>query len=150
MNSFNPEDYDDDIIVVDMQSQGYARGFKKTAEYSALGDEELTGRIAVRLKQILRVIEGEPKDAEKELLEDTVEELEDENQALKVELEITKKQNRNLEALNEESENHGDLLSQVNDILSDTFHEDFEDLETAVGALIDEYHDAVEEAEDLV
>lgn len=150
LNSFKPEDYDDDIIVVEMQSLGRGRGFEKTSEYSALGDEVLMGRISERLKRLLRVIEDEPKDTEKELLEDHVEELEDENQALKTELEISKKRIRGLEETTTKNENNGDLLSQINEALSDTYHDDFGDLESAVGALIEEYHDAVEEAEDLV
>ena len=52
-------------------------------------------------------------------------------------------------SLHGESESLGELLSLVNDALSITIDEDFGDIESAVGALIDGYHDAVEEADDL-
>ena len=133
-----------------MQSLGRGRGFEKTAEYSALGNEELTGRISKRLKRLLQVIDGDSlDDADRGFLEDQVEELEDETQALKAELGRAKGRIMELEAKNGESESLGELLSRINGALSDTYDEDFEDLESAVGALIDEYHDAVEEAEDV-
>ena len=126
------------------------RGFEKVGEYSALGDEELTGRISERLKRLLKVIDGDSLDsAERGQLEDQVEELEDETQALKTELEMARIRIRELEELNEVSESLSELLSRINDALSITIDEDFGDIESAVGALIDGYHDAVEEAEDL-
>jgi LPS O-antigen subunit length determinant protein (WzzB/FepE family) len=148
MNCFNPEDYDDDITLVEMRSLG-RKGFKKTGEYSALGDESLMGRISQRLKRLLGVIEGETKNTGKELLEDHVEELEDETQFLKAELEMSKRRIKGLEEATTQNEDKGVLLSQINEALSDTYHDDFGDLESAVGALIEEFHDAVEEAEDL-
>ena len=150
MNSFSPERYDDDIIVVEMQSLGRGRGFEKTAEYSGLGDEVLMGRISKRLKRLLQVIDGDSLDSpERGLLEDQLEEFEDETQAIKTELDMARIRIRELEALNEESESLDELLSRINDALSITIDEDFGDIESAVGALIDGYHDAVEEAEDL-
>ena len=150
MNSFNPESYDDDIIVVDMQSLGRGRGFEKTGEYSAFGDEVLMGRISKRLKRLLQVIDGDSLDSvERVLLEDQVEELEDETQAIKTELERARRRIVKLEAASMDSEVFDELLSRINEALSDTYDEDYEDLESAVEALIDEYHDAVEEAEDL-
>ena len=148
MNCFNPEDYDDDIIVVEMRSLGRGRGFEKTAEYSALGDDELTGRISKRLKRLLKVIEGETKDAEKGLLEDMVEELEDEAHSLKAELERGRKRIGELEAQTDESESLNELLSHINEVLSDTTNEDYRDLESAVAALIEAYDDLQEETED--
>ncbi len=40
------------------------------------------------------------------------------------------------------------LLSLVNEALSDVYDEEFVDLAPAIEALVEEYHDAVEEAED--
>jgi len=136
-----------------MQSLGRARGFEKTGEYSALDDEDLTSRISERLRKLLLVMNGDSgnrDNAKRMILEDQVEELEDETQALKVELEMARERIREFEALNDESESLSEILSRINDALSETYDENFEDLESAVGALIDGYHDAVEEAEDLV
>ena len=100
MNSFSPERYDDDIIVVEMQSLGRGRGFEKTAEYSGLGDEVLMGRISRRLKRLLQVIEGDspnPLQMANVRLEDQVEELEDEVKTLLSELRVAKKRITELE-----------------------------------------------------
>lgn len=78
-----------------------------------------------------------------------MEELEDETKALQAEIEVARKRIGELESVVEENEVVDELLSKVNEVLDDTFDEGFEDIESAVVALIDEYHDAVEEAEDL-
>jgi len=153
MNCFNPEEYDNDIIVVEMQSLGRGRGFEKTGEYSALDDEDLTGRISERLRKLLLVMNGDSGNRDTvdgTILEDQVEEFEDEKQALKTELDLARRKIEELDKANEESESLEELLFKINEVLGDTYDEDFVDLESAVGALIDEYHDAVEEAEDLV
>ena len=111
------------------------------------------GRVSERLKQLLQVVDGDYGSldaADRNVLEDQVEELEDENQALKTELNQARRRIEELEKVNEESASLDELLTQINAVLGDTYDEGFEDIESAVEALIDEYHDAVEEVEDLV
>ena len=59
MKSFNPEDYDDDITLVEMQSLGRGKGFTVTDEYSALDDRVLMDRIAMRLHALRGLIDGD-------------------------------------------------------------------------------------------
>jgi len=149
MNSFNPEKYNDDIIVVDMQSQGRARGFKVVNEYSALGDEVLTRRIADRMRLILKLIEGDtqsPLMIRNTRLEDQVEELEDDVKAFRSELKVAKRRIRELEE--GDTERYGELLYLVNEVLGEVYAVGFSDLDSAVRALIEEYDDLVEESED--
>ena len=149
MNSFNPEKYNDDIIVVDMQSQGRARGFKVVNEYSALGDEVLTRRIADRMRLILKLIEGDtqsPLMIRNTRLEDQVEELEDDVKAFLSELKVAKKRIRELEE--GDTERYDELLYMVNEVLGEVYAVGFSDLDSAVRALIEEYDDLVEESED--
>lgn len=149
MNSFNPEKYNDDIIVVDMQSQGRARGFKVVNEYSALGDEVLTRRIADRMRLILKLIEGDtqsPLMIRNTRLEDQVEELEDDVKALLSELKVANKRIRELEE--GDTERYDELLYMVNEVLGEVYAVGFSDLDSAVRALIEEYDDLVEESED--
>ncbi len=148
MNSFNPESYDDDIIVVEMQSLGRGRGFKVVGEYSALGDEVLTRRIADRMRLILKLIEGDtqsPLMIRNTRLEDQVEELEDDVKAFLSELKVAK---RRISAFEEDAAIYDDLLSLVNEALGDGYDEEFTDLGSAVEALIEEYDDLREEVED--
>ena len=131
-----------------MKSLGWRKGFKVVDEYSALGDETITGRIADRLHLLLQLIEGDekrPLEVENTKLEDQVEELDDEVKALASELEASKERIRELE---EESEGYGELLSMVNEALEYAYDESFYDLGSAVEALIGEYDDLLEEAED--
>ena len=51
-------------------------------------------------------------------------------------------------SVDEYEEEMDGLLAQVNDALSDVYEEEFRYLEDAVEALITEYYEAVEEAED--
>ena len=149
MNSFNPEKYNDDIIVVDMQSQGRARGFKVVNEYSALGDEVLTRRIADRMRLILKLIEGDtqsPLMIRNTRLEDQVEELEDDVKAFLSELKVAKKRIRELEE--GDTERYDELLYMVNEVLGEVYAVGFSDLDSAVRALIEEYDHLVEESED--
>ena len=149
MNSFNPEKYNDDIIVVDMQSQGRARGFKVVNEYSALGDEVLTRRIADRMRLILKLIEGDtqsPLMIRNTRLEDQVEELEDDVKAFLSELKVAKRRIRELEE--GDTERYDELLYMVNEVLGEVYAVGFSDLDSAVRALIEEYDDLVEESED--
>ena len=149
MNSFNPESYDDDIIVVEMQSLGRGRGFKVVGEYSALGDEVLTGRIAKRMNGLLHLIEGDspnPLQVKNVQLEDQVEELEDDVKTLLSELKVAKKRIRELEEGG--TERYDELLYMVNEVLGEVYAVGFSDLDSAVRALIEEYDDLVEESED--
>ena len=149
MNSFNPEKYNDDIIVVDMQSQGRARGFKVVNEYSALGDEVLTRRIADRMRLILKLIEGDtqsPLMIRNTRLEDQVEELEDDVKAFLSELNVANKRIRELEE--GDIERYDELLYMVNEVLGEVYAVGFSDLDSAVRALIEEYDDLAEESED--
>ena len=148
MNRFNPESYDDDIIVVEMQSLGRGRGFKVVGEYSALGDEVLTRRIANRMRLILKLIEGDtqsPLMIRNNRLEDQVEELEDDVKALRSELEAARGR---ISAFEEDAEIYTDLLSLVNEALGDGFDEVFTDLGSATEALLEAYDDLLEEVED--
>ena len=62
LSSFKPENYEDDIQLVEMRSLGRGRGFKVVREYSALEDETLMTRISSRLHSLLNVIEIDEKD----------------------------------------------------------------------------------------
>ena len=148
LSSFDPSDYEQDIVVVKMASLGRGRGFKVVSQFSALGDQELMEVIAKRLRVLLRLIEGySPKDhkAENASLDDQVEELEDDIKVLLPEMEAAKERIRELE---KESEGYGELLSMVNEALKHAYDESFHDLCSAVEALIGEYDDLLEEAED--
>ena len=149
MNSFNPESYDDDIIVVEMQSLGRGRGFKVVGEYSALGDEAITSRIAGRLHRLLHLIEGDSPNhlqVENVRLDDQVEELEDDVKAFRSELKVAKRRIRELEE--GDTERYDELLYMVNEVLGEVYAVGFSDLDSAVRALIEEYDDLVEESED--
>jgi len=150
MNSFHPEHFQDDIIVVEMQSQGRGRGFKVVDEYSALGDEVLVGRIVKRIDSLQGLILGESSSAlleEKSRLEDSVEELEDEVGMLRKVLREARgriqelKERASLDMVNYE------LLSLVNEVLCDS-DDEFSDLDSAVRALVVKYDDLLEESED--
>ncbi len=148
MKSFNPEAYDEDITLVEMQSMGRGRGFKVVGEYSALGDEAITSRIASRLHQLLHLIEGDspiPLQVKNVQLEDQVEELEDDVKALQSELEAARVR---ISAFEEEAETHDALLTMVNEALGDAYDEEFTDLGSAVGVMIKGYDDLREEVED--
>ncbi len=153
VNSFHPENLGNDIEYVEMRSLGGRRGFQVTGRYSALGDTELMGRISTRLHELQRLIHGKEVslDEENERLLDSVEELEDEVRSLSERLEKTQQMNARLEeAGEEENDEKEELLSLINEALSTLYHEAFDDLDSAVRALVDEYSDAVEEAEDQV
>jgi hypothetical protein len=133
-----------------MQSQG-RKGFKKIGEFSGLDDKVLMNRIADRIETLLHIIRGDlpnPLMEEKVHLEDAVEELEDDNRALQRALRLARKKSRELEAENEEYKDLDKLVSQINEVLNETYHDPFQDLESAVGALINEYDDLREETDD--
>jgi len=150
LNSFTPDEYSDDIKCVEMRGLGRGKGFEVTRRFSALGDEELMDLISSRCHAILRMVGEEVTEKsaatalEEELgkwrkevlgLREVENQLRDEN----VELQ---------EAVDEYEEEADGLLAQVNGVLRDVYEEEFSDLGEAVGALIVEYHEAVEEAED--
>lgn len=132
LNRFKPEDFEEVIELIEMQSQGRARGWKEIARYSALEDEELMGRIADRCRVILKMIGDEvtpPEDAElEEELRDRIEEIQETADGYEEEMD--------------------GLLVQVNEALSEVYEEEFDTLEAALKALITEYLEALEEAED--
>jgi cell shape-determining protein MreC len=120
--------------------------------YSALDDVELMGRISRRLKELLALIEGEADDPEeeKQKLLDTIEELNDDVRALKLQLRQEREKLRQCEEIMaEEKDTSEELLDLVNDALGDVYETEFDDLDSAVRALVDEYLDTLEEAEDL-
>lgn len=135
-----------------MQSLGRGRGFAKTGEYSALDDAALMGRIADRLHALLKLIEGDKVgtiERENQRLDDLIEELEDEVRSHEEELKRAREKIMEYEdAAEEEDDDIEALLSLVNKALRDVYDEEFVDLAPAVEALVEEYHDAVEEAED--
>jgi exonuclease VII small subunit len=140
-----------------MQSQG-RKGFKKTGEFSGLDDRVLMKRIADRMETLLHIIRGDlpnPLMEEKvrlekavEELEDAVEELEDDNRALQRALRLARERNRELVAVKERYEGLDELVSQINEVLNEIYLEPFQDLESAVEALIEEYDDLLEETDD--
>ncbi len=136
-----------------MSSLGGRRGFQVTGRYSALGDTELMGRISTRLHELQRLIDGKEGSLaeENQRLLDNVEELEDELRSLSKKLSKAHQLNaKNQEAGEEENDEKEELLSLINEALSAVYHGAFEDLGPAVRALVDDYNDAVEEAEDQV
>ena len=153
VNSFHPENLGNDIEYVEMRSLGGRRGFQVTGRYSALGDTELMGRISTRLQELQRLIEGKevPLGEENQRLLGSVEELEDEVLSLSEKLENAHQKIAMYEdAAEEEDDEIKELLSLINEALSTMYHEAFDDLDSSVRALVDEYHDAMEEAEDQV
>jgi len=149
VSTFHPENLDNDIEYVEMRSLGGRRGFQVTGRYSALGDTELMGRLSTRLHELLRLIEGRDVslDEENQRLLDSVEELEDEVWSLSERLEKAHQMVAQFEnTAEEEDDENEELLSLINEALSTMYHEAFDDLDSAVRALVDEYHDAVEEA----
>ena len=153
LSNFHPESYDLDVELVEMQSLGRGRGFQVIDRFSALEDEELMRRISKRLKELLALIEDESEDhdEEKQQLLDANEELEDTVRSLEGQLKRSEERIEELErALDENEEVDDELLELVNDALRDVSGEGFESLEPAIKFLVDDYLDAVEEAEDLV
>ena len=153
VSSFHPENLGNDIEYVEMRSLGGRRGFQVTGRYSALGDTELMGRISTRLHELQRLIQGKevPLDEENQRLLDAAEELEDEVRSLSEKLEKAHQMIAKYEdAAEEEDDENEELLSLINEALSTVYHEAFDDLDSAVRALVDDYYDAMEEAEDQV
>ena len=150
LNSFTPDEYSDDIECVEMRGLGRGKGFEVTSRFSALGDEELMGLISSRCRIILRIVGEEvvaataAADTERMLGEwkkealwrrEVEEELKDEIDGLQ-------------NAADEHEETIDGLLAQVNNALSEVY-ETFSDVGEAVAALIVEYNEALEEAEDI-
>jgi hypothetical protein len=149
LSSFDPSEYELDIVCVEMAGLGRGRGFKVVREFSALGDQELMAVIAKRLRVLLTLIEGDspnPLGAEKMRLEDQVEELEDDNRTLRLELRKAKEKMADLKEERLSPEDYERILNTINETL--LHFEDIEDLASAVETLIDEYLDAQEELGD--
>ena len=80
----------------------------------------------------------------------TIEELKDDVRALKGDLhERRKKLKQCEEKIAKEKDDDEELLDLVNEAVGDVYESGFDDLDSAVRALIDEYLDTLEEAEDL-
>ncbi len=133
LNCFNPDDYDDDIKCVEMRSLGRAKGFEVTKRFSALGDEELMNMISSRCYAILKIVGEEV--TETFMVTDVENRLRDKI----VELQSS------LDSYEEEMDG---ILAKVNDVLIDIYEEEFVNLEKAMDALITEYQEVMEEAED--
>ncbi len=153
VNSFHPENLGNDIEYVEMSSLGGRRGFQVTGRYSALGDTERMSRISTRLHELQRLIQGKEtlQDEENHRLLDSVEELEDDVRSLSERLEKAQQMNAKHEkAGEEENDEKEELLSMINEALCTVYPGGFEDLGPAVRALVDDYIEVVEEAEDQV
>ena len=149
LSSFDPSEYEQDIVVVEMASLGRGRGFKVVGESSALGDQRLMEMIVKRLRVLLNLIEGDspnPLGEENMRLEDQVEELEDDNRTLRLELRNARDDVVDLEEERLSPEDYERILYTINETL--LHFEDIEDLESAVETLIGEYLDAQEELGD--
>jgi len=133
LSRFNPEELQAIIELIEMRSLGRARGWEVTARYSALGDEELMDKIANRCRTILKIIGEEVP--EKSLATALENRLRDEIVGLQT-------------SVDDYEEEMDEILANVNDVLINVYEEKFSTLEEAVNALIVEYHEAMEEAED--
>ena len=103
---------------------------------SILNDKELISRIAARCHIILKIVGEENIGKEEDTnFEEAVEELTDEITSLKQELDRFEEENDS-------------LLSDINVALSDVYTTDHSTLAEAVTALITEYAECLEEAED--
>jgi hypothetical protein len=149
LSSFDPSEYELDIVCVEMAGLGRGRGFKVVREFSALGDHELMEVIGRRLRVLLNLIEGDESSsplAETQRLLDEIEELQDDNSTLRLELQ---KARSVIEELDEERlspEDYESMLHLINETLCD--FEDIENLESAVETLVNEYQDILEELGD--
>jgi len=132
-----------------MRGLGRGRGFEVVDEYSAFSDEVLMSRIVERIHRIFEAVEGkriDPLEAENSRLRDEVEELEDDIRALEDKLKIA--ETRLGEAEDSINEANDELLQQINELLGEKSGEGFDDLPSAVEALIADYCDALEELDD--
>ena len=150
LSCFTPDEYSEDIECVEMRSLGRARGFEVSARFSALGDEELMDMISSRCRAILKIVGEEVTEkASVAALEKKLEKWRKEALGLREVESQLREEIVELEASADGYEEKMDAIRvQVNEALSDVYDEDFSDLEEAVGALISDYHEAVEEAED--
>lgn len=122
-----------------MLSNGRGRGFSIVSEGPAYDDEELMAMLRDRVAKLHSVLALESNG---------VEQPED---SLRRELENAESRIVELEDSAEEVEGRdAQLLEEVNVILGDIYPEEFSDLSSAIAALIDQYSDAVEEANDEV
>ncbi len=150
LSCFTPDEYSEDIECVEMRSLGRARGFEVSARFSALGDEELMDMISSRCRAILKIVGEEVTEKSSvAVLKKKLGEWRNEALGLRgVESQLRDEIVELKESLDEYEEEEDALLAQVNEALSDVYDEGFSDLESAVEALIVDYHEAVEEAED--
>jgi hypothetical protein len=148
MNCFSPENFSDDITIVEMRSLGRGKGFQITKEFSIFEDEELLSRLKLRVTAINAILEidmGEKLNLKVKELENENDNLREEVTELRVDLSDTKNK---LEDVEEEfDDKEQELLNRINEALPDEYDE-FTDLGEAVDALITDYSEAIEEAED--
>lgn len=133
LDSFNPEDMEDDVQVVEMRSLGRGRGFEVVSRRSALGDPELTSTVAARLHALLNLLEGEGTEIRDVRVEDLKREaaaLRREENELEAQLAKSEEENEELVALEATVEN---ALRLLNNHLG----ESFDDLETAVEYIVE-------------
>jgi molecular chaperone GrpE (heat shock protein) len=138
LRNFDPEDFEDDIICVEMQSLGRGKGFEVVGEYSLLEDEEIMGKISSRVSKLNTVLDITDAN-ELARLEDSIEELEDENKHLQAEFENKQK------IINSMKNDHEMILEKVSESLD---HEsEFSDYIEAIEALLIDYEESLEELE---
>jgi soluble cytochrome b562 len=134
---FNPEALSqNDIQAIELRGLGRGKAWEIVGRPSVLDDKELTSRIAARCRTILKIIGEEVTgEAEANDFEEAIEELQDEKAVLQGEV----------DSYEEEMDS---LLTDITKSLSDVYEGDFSNLKEAVSALIAEYSECIEEAED--
>jgi predicted nuclease with TOPRIM domain len=144
-----------------MKGLGRGKGFEVTGEYSALGDVNLTSRINERVKKIENITSVEPEreqqvelkitESQYNMILDREEELEDEVAYLRRKLRQEQGKVADLQdRLEEIEDSESEILEKINDAIGEIYHEEFDDVYSAVDALLEEYHDLLEETEDQV
>ena len=110
---YDPSDFNDDIMIIQLRGLGRGRGFEVVSEHSLFEDKDtelldlISDRVAI-LYNLLYENNGDDEDED---------EAEDEG----------------------EEEQNGELLELVNDALADIYEERFFDLGEAVEALVDAF-----------
>ena len=111
---YDPSDFDDDIMIIQLRGLGRGRGFEVVSEHSLFEDEDtelldiISDRVAI-LYNLLYENNGDDEDED---------EAEDEGKG---------------------GTQNGELLDLVNDALADIYEERFSDLGEAVEALVDAF-----------
>jgi chromosome segregation ATPase len=147
--TYEPTNFDNDISLVYMSSLGRGKGFQIIGEASIEDDSETLMLIKQRIATLHNYLNG-PEINEIDKLAGTVEELKEELCTCKKDLKAANKQVTELESvLGEHGDSEEELVDLIVDALGDATKIVFEDLESAVEALIEVYHDLREEYDDL-